>query len=239
MINRIKTYLLAVLLFISFQSCFLSEKQLKKSAFISVDFHLYNGSMQFKQSHRIWYKDGFAIKEVKITNFKTDTAGVQTINERLQYYLFADIKKNLFYEYNTLSDTASMVKKYFEFDTLNTSHASELYFKKNIDFLDIPEHLTDTVINNVVYQRIKFKRINGKNKYISIGFFQCDRDSIFRLLNYQDLRCPMVKLFDYSQEYLDPIMSLEINLISDKLSEEMLKVFDAWEKNAEKYPVNK
>jgi hypothetical protein len=49
----------------------------------------------------------------------------------------------------------------------------------------------------------------------------------------------MVKHFDYKIGQENPFASIEVNYLSKILTPDENKIFDAWEKNEKKYPVNK
>jgi hypothetical protein len=48
--------------------------------------------------------------------------------------------------------------------------------------------------------------------------------------------CPLVKVYGYSPIKKGIPTSAEINFLSDTLSKNELKIFDAWEKNEKKTP---
>jgi hypothetical protein len=218
----------------------MTEKKSEHVGVVEVEFQLYKelSTPAFKQSHRIWFKDSMAIKEVKITGFETDTAGKQTMKEATQYYLFADLTTNSFYEYNTFSDTAHIRKDYFENDTSQVTDASELYFKKKINDIT-PGSLNDTTIENISYKRIRFKR-PGKNS-ICIAYLRCDvKSPLFEIYKYKGQICPIAKTYDYAMDNSSsPVVSVEVKFLSDTLTSEEKKVFIAWEKNAKEHPVSR
>jgi hypothetical protein len=229
-----------VITFVCMLNGCIAQKEQGRTGVVTVEFQLYKklATPTFKQGHRVWFKDNWAIKEVKVTKFKTDTADRQTIEEVVEYYVFANLDSNFFYEYRSFSDTASIRKKYFERDTTQVSAAAELYAKKDITYNGIPEALNDTVIENIVYNRIKFKRQLGKNDIYTIAYFNCDlKNPLFVIYKYDDKNCPIVKAYDYPPDLSAPVMSLEVKHLSDTLTLEEIKIFNAWQKNAEKNPV--
>jgi hypothetical protein len=225
----------------AFSGC-MGQTKPNHTGIVNVEFQLYTklATPGFKQSHRVWYKDNRAIKEIKVTKFKTDENDKQTVEEAVKYYLFANLDSNFFYEYDTFSDTASLKRKYFEKETTKATDATELYFKKNIDYSGTPEPLTDTTIENIVYKRIRFKRKLGKDDVFTIAYFRCDIENpLFVINRYSGQNCPIVKVYDYPPGLSGPVESLEVKHLSDTLTPEEIKVFQAWERNARKNPVNK
>jgi hypothetical protein len=47
----------------------------------------------------------------------------------------------------------------------------------------------------------------------------------------------MVKCYDYMYDQKQPFALREVNFVSDTLSPEEIKVFEAWDRNAVQYPV--
>lgn len=209
---------------------------------VSVGFRLYKqvATPSFRQNHKVWFKDNWVIKEVKVTKFKTDENDKQTVEEAVQYYLFANLDSNFFYEYGTFSDTASLKRKFFENETTKVTDATELYFKKNIDYTGVPESLNDTIVEDIVYKRIKFRTKLGEDDVFTIAYFRCDIENPLYVVNrYSGLNCPIVKVYDYPPDFSRPIESLEVKYLSDTLTAEEIKVFNAWERNEKNNPVKK
>ena len=189
--------------------------------------------------YRIWYKDSLVIEEIKLIRFMTDTAGKKSTDVTVTHYTFVDLKSKSFYDYKNFSDSAGMVKKYSQPDSIPVNGGWNFYFKRDVEYIGSPQIVDDTIMSEIRYKRVKFNTQKGKNVYISIGYFRCDKiGSMFKFdYSYSDkMGCPLVKIDEFPVTKGNR-MGAEIDFISDTLSEKELKVFDSWEKNEKKYPV--
>lgn len=237
--------LILVLALPNLMSCS-SEKKNINSGIVSVKHQMFDTSTTpflqpiLTNDFRIWYKDSMAIEEVKLIRFITDTAGNESTETVVMHYAFIYPASKSFYYYKNFSDTAAIIKKYAGIDSFITDGGWNFYTKRNIEYTGFPDIINDTVINQVNYKRVKFNTQKEDNDYVSIGYFRCDKKRvIFKFdSDYSEkLGCPLVRIDDLPVEKGNPTRS-ELSFISDTLTKEELKVFDAWERNAKKYPVN-
>jgi hypothetical protein len=78
------------------------------------------------------------------------------------------------------------------------------------------------------------------NKRIIIGYFDCTRKGILFTINRQlsqIVNCPLVKLHAQPSEKYNSAIAGETELTAGKLSDEELKIFNVWERNAKHYLV--
>jgi hypothetical protein len=239
---RIKLFIFV--LFIAWTSCSPTQK-ITDCGVVCVKFELYNKDTipflpAFKSNYRIWYKDSSAIEEIQATNITTDTTGKTTTEVVVLHYTFIDLRSRSFFEYKNFADTAIVLKKYSQPDSTPLLGGWNFYFDRNIDYTGLPQPLDDTVISQVKYKRVKFNRGSGEKSYTSIGYFRCDKKgTMFRRdKSYSEkLGCPMVRTDNYPMGWKQPSSSMEVVFLSDTLTKEELKVFDAWERSAKLNPL--
>jgi len=191
-----------------------------------------------KWATKIWYKDSLSIQEVKLLRFFTSSKE-KTFKEILLYYIFIDPKYNSYYYYKNFSDTASIFKSYAGVDSFKVDGGWNFYLKKDLNYEGSPEVFNDTVINQIRYKRMKFNTLMGKDNYITIAYFRCDKIGTMFKFDYsysEKLGCPLTKIDDFPTER-GTSTKTEIDFLTNGLTSEELKVFDAWEKNEKKYPV--
>ncbi len=193
---------------------------------------------------KIWYKDSLVIEQIKLVNINTDTTQLTTITHPIDGYVFIDLKSKSFYHYKTFSDTALIINKYTQPDSLpiQGNGGWNFYNSRDLKLIGNPETLSDTVINNLTYKRVKLFTKIEEDIVIQIGYLECDRkNSFFQLYTNlgKKLGCPIVRLDDLPSIQNPKAVSVQIDFVSDKLTSNEMKVFNAWEKNARKNPVNK
>ena len=226
------------------------QKISKKEGFIQLSYRNYDSiehkyiSESIMPGKNIWYKDNLVIEEIKTIKVHTDTSGITTKETPIAYYLFIDRKSKTFYNYSSFNDTASILDKYTQADTVEIRGLGGWSFYKDHDLnvVDSLRPLSDTAINNIIYKRFQFTLKVSKNLLPTIIYLRCDTKGTVFLFDKnlsEKLGCPIVRM-EYlpTPENPSPVSS-EIVFLRDTLSKEELKVFDAWEKNLKKYPVNK
>ena len=206
-------------------------------------FYNEDGRATFTHYFKIWYKDSMAIEEITGVNSVTDTANITTVTYPLIKYRFIDLRSESLYDYKNFSDTASIIHKSPLPDSLMLDCGWSFYSQKAPTIQGISESLTDTVIGNLDYKRVKFN-FTGDDPTTGflIGYFRCDgKGDMFSIeKNYsKKINCTMVKYFDYKIGMARPFASKEVFYISDTLTKHELKVFEAWEKNAKQNPIKK
>ena len=192
---------------------------------------------------QVWYKDSNIIYEItNLYSKSVDDVEVE-FGVKLKNYTFLDLRTMIFYDYNSLSDTATLIRCY----TLPDSEyvAWNFYYSKRFlqsynNFLSLP----DTNINNITYKRL-LKSHTYDNNYDSTQssftvvytyFMQCNRKgSIFHIdRTFDDTIniCPATRLDIYYVGKENKVTSGQIEFISDTLSKDESKVFKKWIENA-------
>jgi len=237
-------------LFWTFAIACTSQHSFTKAGAIKYTVRLYDSSSQQYSREfifadmNLWYKNELYIEEIKSVETYVDTNGVMTRKTPLAYYLFIDRSSKSFYHYSSFSDTARIIDKYILSDTAMLKGVGGWAFYKNWDIgiSGTLNTLGDTLIDNILYKRDQFPIISNGSLVTIIAYQRCDKKGTifqFDTLLSNKLRCPVTRIdFLPSRENPRPI-SPEIHFLRDSLTKEELKIFDAWEKNIKKYPVDK
>jgi hypothetical protein len=219
--------------------------QVSNKGTIQLKTHFYNanGKPTFTHYLKIWYKDSVTITENTGVNTETDTANIETVTYPIILYRYIDLQSKTLYDYKNFSDTAEIINKAVLPDSLMTDIGWSFYSEKAPKIQGIPEPLSDTVIDNITYKRTKFSFAwHDPQKNFLIGYLRCDgKGDMFSLEKAysRKFNCAMVKYFSYKFGMARPYASKEVYYISDTLTKEELKVFEAWERNAKEKPVKK
>jgi hypothetical protein len=194
---------------------------------------------------KVWFKDSIAI--VKTMGIHAPTVnGVETKREVvLMFYTFIDLRKMLFYKYATFYDTAKIIQSYnkVQADTVFWNVNWRFYQYHDIPYTEPLENLPDTIIEGKVFQRIRIinkPTIDTTNIRTSIAYFDCERKGTMFQIDKslsEKKGCPMVKYYILPSIKYAGAIAGEIEFVSDKLTPEELKIFDAWERNVKKYPI--
>lgn len=207
-----------------------------KLKFFDTVAYRYIDNQIYWPDHKIWYKDSMVIEEISGIYIKTDTAGQEWRKVEVLHYTFIDLRSRSFYDYITFSDTARIIKQYTQPDSLGVPGGSFFYVPRDLTITEPVQVFTDTVIENIIYKRIKFS--NGNRS--SIGYLQCDRKGTlfqFYKLYGEKVGCPMVRIDDLSTPESPISTSSQVDFVIDHLTQEELKVFSAWERNAKRNPI--
>ena len=100
-----------------------------------------------------------------------------------------------------------------------------------------PEVLTDTIIRGTKYMRVKFSKLNRPSGYYSIGYLRYDNKGKLFSLNKNfssKVNCTMTRYDEFKETGLAPFATTELEFLSDTLSANELRVFQAWKENAKK-----
>ena len=97
------------------------------------------------------------------------------------------------------------------------------------------------IVKPVANMRIKFEKLKSKrtDTYV-IGYLRYDNKcKLFSLEKKfsSKVNCTMTRYDDFREGSLKPFASTELEFLSDTLSENELKIFDAWERYARSNPV--
>lgn len=190
-----------------------------------------------EQDRKIWFRDSFIIEPSFLLNISKDENG-EKWDMVTDHYVFIDLKKRMFYEYSSFSDTAKLLKKYSQPDSVNITGGWNFYKYNKLMNEENMRNLPDTIIDGIEYKRLQsskqWKLSNGDWNYTYIAWLRCDKkNSIFHIDRSFDekMNCPMVK-FAYMVEGRSPWISDEIFFETDRLGDNERKIFMSWEKVA-------
>jgi hypothetical protein len=199
-----------------------------------------NGASTLLMPTKTWYRDSAAIEEVVIIRRMTDPAGRTTLSYPIESYKYIDLKNKYWAEYKTFSDSSRIMKSGVLPDSLLPGHGWAFHIN-GLPMKSEPEVLADTVIGNVKYMRIKFqiRKSKSTDTYV-IGYLRYDnKGKLFSLEKKfsNKVNCTMTRCDEFREGSLKPFASSELEFLSDTLSSQESKVFDAWEQYAKKNPV--
>lgn len=238
----IKPILVAILLLSATCASIRTQVAFHRQGIIHHSLHLYdrNGKPTFMDLSKVWYKDSSVIQEIHRTH-EHDSGGVVRRWYTIMHYRYIDLRTRAIYDYKTFSDTARMFHKAALPDTMMRDYGWSFYSETMLNAKGIPESLSDTTIGDVIYKRIKFHfDWDDPQKKFKIGYLKCDdRGNMFSLEKAycRKVNCTMVKSFDYFYGNAKPFAFKEVNFVSDTLTNEELKVFEAWDKNTLLNPI--
>jgi hypothetical protein len=198
---------------------------------------------RFADTLKVWFKDSNAVEEIHRINLATDAAGNTSMSYSVMFYRYIDLRNKAVYDYKSFSDSAKIFKKARLPDSLMKDYGWSFYSEKIRQIQGTPEEMKDTIIDNVTYKRAKFHFMydDPKRTFI-IGYFRCDgKGEMFSLekAHSRKLNCTMTKFSEFPIGKTNPFATIELEFLSDTLTEREVKVFEAWKKNAEKGPVSK
>ncbi|HMH23009.1 MAG TPA: hypothetical protein VK563_14580 [Puia sp.] len=192
---------------------------------------------------RIWYMDSFVIEEIKGISIFVDPKGIETRKLSTEFYTFIDLRSKSFYDYKTFSDTARIIKKYTQPDSVAVFGGWNFYAPHSFHITEPIGKLADTIIKNISYKRVRLVNTieskTGPWKQITICYLLCGKKTLVRIDNQLSAKmgCPIVR-YDIQPTPQDRAsLSTEIEFTANTLNPEELKVFNAWEKNMKLNPV--
>jgi hypothetical protein len=163
-----------------------------------------------------------------------------------------------FYEYPAFSKDSCFTKKYMNMDTA-ISRTWAFFFDRNNNKETKAEDsialvrdkrtfktLSDTVINGVSFHREKHFMFDNEGKPVStaIPYFRCDvQDWMMIFMREKNDKGCIATRIDFTSLNTNTNrfrwISQQYEFLSRKLTPEEIEVFDAWERNERKCPVNK
>lgn len=200
---------------------------------------------KYFKDFKIWYKDSVLIQEANHLSIRTDPYNNETWEFILDKYIFIDLKNKSFYEYGSFSDTATLIKSYFQDDSVHVEGGWNFYAYNQLVPNYNPEALPDTTIDGVAFKRFKrsrkFSTEEGEKESIFIGYLRCDKKgTIFQFDKAfsEKIGCPLIK---YEAKIIPDMtwLKAEFEYVNENLTPTEQKIFAAWEKYAKKNPVKK
>jgi hypothetical protein len=197
----------------------------------------------YRRDIKIWYKDSAVILECYRLFINNMGGADEKWRTETDHYTYLDLRTKAFYDYKNFSDTAAIIKKYTQEDSVNIEGSWRFY--KYTEMLPTENRavLSDTIIRGILFQRISASKsyvIDGaETLFRYTGYVRCDRKkTIFHLdrkFNEKE-RCPMT-IFEYEAIGKSPRMLEEVEYLTDTLTPFELKVFEKWQQNAKSNPV--
>lgn len=208
------------------------------------NFYDNRGKPTFTAKSKIWYSDYAAIQEINMLKILTDTDNVSHFTHEVMFYKFTNLNNEVASYYKSFSDTStSFSRNTLQKDSLKAQ--SWNFYKDTVyKIKGVPFELGDTVIDRVSYKVIRFEVLNEHpaKKTYAIGYLRYNTGSnLFSLEKGYSWKngYSLEKVLEFQEGSKIPFASMEINHLRDSLNLEELKVFDAWKKNTESYPVKK
>lgn len=236
-----------ILLTISACGCNNQIKPFKNGSVIIITKDQDSASAPLKKSNffpafKLWYKDSCIIEEIKVSETSLDSNGHSIRKSYLHHYSYIDLTTGYYYDYGTFSDTAKLLKKY------HITKREDVHGWNFMPYLKKPSPqyskiLRDTIISNTSYKRymIYSKGMQDSSKTVEVlGYARCDKKgTLFDFgISFGTLHeCPITRI-DYLPTKEQPlILAFEIEFLSESLTAEELKVFEAWKRNAKQLQV--
>jgi hypothetical protein len=193
----------------------------------------------FKLPEKAWYHDSLGITQICRIWFATAADNSKSTYIETMGYRFVDLKKKWAYEYISLSDTASVRRKYRLTDTTLFSGGWNFTHRTSVPF-DSFQYLPDTTIDAVIYKQCKVSFVFNKNRWEGIGLLLCDNKNTQFQLNTvisSKTGCRLVSFRQYPIENSHARFDMEVKFISNYLPDSVARVFAAWKRNEKIYPV--
>lgn len=193
----------------------------------------------------ILYRNSYVIQEARKAAFFVDANKKETVDTSVTHYIFFDLERKVIYEFNSFSDTASLIKKYPLIDSVLIDNGWNFYRYSNLIYREGIKKLPDTLIDGKNYQRITgTKTVKGVKEdafHTRTGYIRCDiNNPLFHFDRALDdsLGCTIVRI-DYTIMPQNIGMSSFMNFVRKGLTPEESKVFNSWERFAKKNPLKK
>ena len=207
--------------------------------FLRTDFFDSSGTVVFHSPMMIWYQDSAVIEEVVRIETSTDTASKTTVSYPVEVYKYFDLAHRNWFDYRTFTDTSRIVRSGILPDSLvrGTDWRGWAFYTNSVPMKGEPEVLADTIIRGTKYMRVKFSKLNRPSGYYSIGYLRYDNKGKLFSLNKNfssKVNCTMTRYDEFKETGLAPFATTELEFLSDTLSANELRVFQAWKENAKK-----
>lgn len=236
-INQIRFLLVALLL----SGCQTNGQGQSKGQALITSYYYSQESGKVVDSvyFRIWWDGNQSIQQVPLILFEEDSAGNRKDTVLIDHYSFLDSKKNVCYNYKQFSDTAKILKAYSNIDSVDIGGGWNYLTKQRLRF-DKAFRQGDTIINGENLQRLSAHRSEGKNHIDFFMYMNCDMElgnvRLYKHLS-DSIGCTIVRNDTYVNDKI--YTSKQLLFVSDKLTADEIKVFEAWSKNVNQTPCKK
>jgi hypothetical protein len=240
--NLLYVFLFPLLVLISCRTTLkpTSEKPEEYLRVQKISYRIVNNeaTVQVSFSDNVWYHDSIGITQ--LSGIQSVQIGSKDTLFPITFgYRFVDMRNKWVYEYRNLSDTAAIVQKYGQADSVELAGGWNFFRKSGIQF-DSLRVIGDTIINGMTYRKLRHV-LNARGKNIPTEILsRCDRKGTIFHLDVglsNAVGCPVVKGTSLTPDGRLPTQSVEIEFISNTFPDSIRRVFAAWKRNAELYPV--
>lgn len=202
----------------------------------SFSFHEDNTALLKKSiSYRIWYRDSISIQEVPLSIVPNDTVkNVQPVIS-ISHFTFIDPKNRYYAYYNSFSDTAQLIKNYIGTDSFRYHGGWNFYSQNNFPY-DSSVNLSDTLLNNITFSRIKFLRKSSSDFQSFVLYYRYGEKQLVGFMKNiaEKVGGTISRVDTFINNKLTT--SVEIVTIKEKLSINESNIFDRWENQMKLIP---
>lgn len=213
-------------------SCTSISKKNNQGGVVVSEFKSFNGdSIAINSVIKIWYQSDFVIEEIGSTSIKTDSTGISSTSYTPQKYLFIDLKRKKFSEYDSFDINAKRIKAYTQNDSTFIEGGWNFYWNKNVEIQGELINLDDTLENGKTYQRIFFHQKGfDSTKYYCIGYLDCKRTPMFSYVKSlpESYKCPVTRLIMFDKMKNIKLMELSLVQKSTSLTDSEASIFLKW-----------
>jgi hypothetical protein len=197
---------------------------------------------QSEWDSRVLFYDSVVIAEQHALGIKTDANNNNTWDPYLIGYTYIDLRTKSFYRYRHFSDTAQILVATRQFgDKVEAGGWNYFSMKPRAPHKSIP--LTDTVLNGTKCHRLLglwFEK--GDTSYIETLYYVSEAKWPSLVLHRTVVNGKRFSVIRWDHTAFIPRERTGyscVEITSNNLTKEDLKVFVAWRRNAKKYPVLK
>lgn len=233
-----KLFLLLSLTFF-FAYSFTLKPEAKNMGVIQLRTLFYDSSnvLTFQGIIKVWFSDSVSVEEINITK-QHQIGSSTTVTFEPLLYRFIDLSSKVMYDYKNFSDTAVAFNKALLPDSIMKDYGWSYYSNKVRQIDGQPLLLSDTVVENINYKRIKFNFIgDDSHKGYQVGYMRCDgKGKMFSLEKKYSgsINCAMTKFEDFEFGKSKPSVVMEIEFVTDTLNANEQRVIEAWKRNVKK-----
>lgn len=195
-------------------------------------------TIQFAVVDHIWFQDSVGITQMSAVR------SIQGVDKDTLFpirlgYSFVDMRRRWAYEYRNLSDTAEIVRKYVKADSVGVSGGWNFNRPSLVKF-DSVQLIGDTVVNGITYRKFSCVLYSRGERIPGDMYARCDRKGTIFQIDLglsKTAGCPVVKSVLFTSDRMFPTQYSEIEFISNTFPDSIRKVFAAWKRNVQQYPV--
>ncbi len=186
-------------------------------------------------SYRIWYRDSNSIQEVPLSILPTDTVKNMGPIISISHFAFINPSKGYYSYYSNFSDTAEIIKKYLGIDSFRYHGGWNFYSQNNFPY-DSSVNLSDTLLNNITFSRIKLLRKSSSDFQSFVLYYRYGEKQLVGFMKNiaEKIGGTISRVDTFINNKLTT--SVEIVTIKEKLSINESNIFDRWENQMKLIP---